>query len=134
MENASLSFDKRKHPRIRVHVPVKYKVINQSEEALALLEQKKGPLAGNSLDVSPEGLCLVTDHTLAKGDILKIEVNLPGEGQALRAFSEVMWSRTQEPGVFSAGIFFMALREEDAEKIKRFVETTLNGEEAPEEA
>jgi Tfp pilus assembly protein PilZ len=129
MENASLSFDKRKHPRIKIQVPVKYKVINQSEEALALLEQKRGPLAGNSMDVSPEGLCLVTDHELAKGDILKIEVSLPGESHVLRAFSEVMWSSQQEPGDFTAGIFFMALREEDAEKIKRFVEQSLSGEE-----
>jgi Tfp pilus assembly protein PilZ len=124
MENASLSFDKRKHPRIKVTIPVKYKVINQTEEALALLEQKRGSLSGSSLDVSAEGLCLVTPHELSRGDILKIEVSLPGEGQALRAFSEVVWTGAQN----SAGIFFMALREEDAEKIKRFVETTLTGD------
>jgi Tfp pilus assembly protein PilZ len=127
MENASLSFDKRKHPRIKVSIPVKYKVITQTEEAMALLEQKRGPLAGSSVDVSAEGLCLVTPHELSKGDILKIEVNLPGEGQALRAFSEVVWTNPQDPSAHSAGIFFMALREEDAEKIKRFVESTLTG-------
>jgi c-di-GMP-binding flagellar brake protein YcgR len=128
MENASLSFDKRKHPRIKLNVPVKYKVINQTEEAMALLEQKRGPLAGKSMDVSAEGLCLLTEHELTPGDILKIEVNLPSEGQALRAFSEVVWSAQQEPGTHTAGIFFMALREEDADKIKKFVEVALASE------
>ncbi|NTV51688.1 MAG: PilZ domain-containing protein [Candidatus Firestonebacteria bacterium] len=125
MENASLSFDKRKHPRIKVNIPVKYKVINQTEEAMALLEHKRSPMDASSVDVSAEGLCLLTPHELSRGDILKIEVNLPSESQALRAFSEVVWTTPQEQGSHAAGIFFMALREEDADKIKRFVETTL---------
>ncbi len=130
MERASLSFDKRKHPRIAVEIPVKYKIINQTEAALALLEQKKAVQTGNSQNVSVEGLFLVGGHRLAQGDILKIEVPLPDEGAPVRAFAEVIWSRDEglPPGRHGAGIFFMALRDEDAVKMRKFVDRELSQE------
>ncbi len=130
MENAQLSFDKRRHPRIRISIPVKYKVINQSEEVLALLEQKRVTRSGDSKDVSAEGLFLISEQRLGKGDILKIEVLLPEETQPVKAFSEVVWiSDSGLPlGRHGSGIFFMALRDEDSEKIKHFVEKALAGE------
>jgi len=127
MEEASLSFDKRKHPRIKVTIPVQYKVINETEEAMAALEEKKTMVAGNSKDVSAEGLFLVSDRLLEKGDILKIEVVLPDEAKPVRAFSEVMW--VSDHGLpekkHGAGIYFMALRDEDADRIGRFIAKVL---------
>jgi hypothetical protein len=130
MENASLSFDKRRHPRIKIQIPVKFQVINRSEEVMALLEQKRIPRAGDSKDVSAEGLFLISEQHLAKGDILKIEVVLPEESHPVRAFSEVVWTSDEGMpfGQHGSGIFFMALRDEDSEKIQRFVSKTLEGE------
>jgi Tfp pilus assembly protein PilZ len=130
MENASLSFDKRKHPRIQVIIPVQYKVINQTDEAVTALEQKKVQMVGRSKDFSAQGLFLVSDRVLEKGDILKVEVVLPNEHKPMRTFSEVVWLSDEglPEGKHGAGICFMALRDEDADKIGRFVAGTLKEE------
>lgn len=127
MEEASLSFDKRKHPRIKVTIPVQYKVINETDEAVLAMEERKSVLKGNSKDVSAEGLFLVSDRILEKGDILKIEVVLPDEAKPVRAFSEVIWVSDHglTEGKHGAGIYFMALRDEDADSIGRFIAQTL---------
>lgn len=127
MEEASLSFDKRKHPRIKVIIPVEFKVINETDEAMIALEEKKVLLSGRSKDVSAEGLFLISDRFLEKGDILKLEVNLPDEPKPVRAFSEVIWVSDHglPEGRHGAGIYFMALRDEDADAIGRFVASTL---------
>jgi PilZ domain len=127
MVEASLSFDKRKHPRINVTIPIQYSVINDTEEALAVMEEKKSILVGNSKDVSAEGMFLVSERLLEKGDILKIEVTLPDEHKPIRAFSEVIWVSDQDLGEnkHGAGIFFMALRDEDADKVGRFIADML---------
>ncbi|MEW6516976.1 MAG: PilZ domain-containing protein [candidate division FCPU426 bacterium] len=123
MEEASLSFDKRKHPRIKVTIPVQFKVINETDEAMMALEEKRSLLKGDSKDVSAEGLFLVCDRILEKGDILKIEVVLPEESKPVRAFSEVIWVSDHglSEGKHGAGIYFMALRDEDADAIGRFI-------------
>lgn len=127
MEKASLSFDKRKHPRINVTIPVQFKVINETDEAMIALEEKKILLSGRSKDVSAEGLFLISDRFLEKGDILKLEVILPEEPKPVRAFSEVIWVSDHglPEGKHGAGIYFMALRDEDADSIGRFVANTL---------
>lgn len=127
MEKASLSFDKRKHPRIKVTIPVQFKVINETDEALVALEEKKILLSGRSKDISAEGLFLISDRFLEKGDILKLEVDLPDEHKPVRAFSEVIWVSDHglSEGKHGAGIYFMALRDEDADSIGRFVANTL---------
>lgn len=130
MENASLSFDKRKYPRVKIEIPVKYKVINQTAEALAVMEQKKTSLTAKSRDLSEKGLYLVSDSRLDKGDILKLEVFLPEEKHPVRAFSEVVWTANSalQGNRHGAGIYFMALRDEDAERMKKFVDAILSGE------
>ncbi|MCD4813839.1 PilZ domain-containing protein [bacterium] len=127
MEKASLSFDKRKHPRIKVTIPIQYKVINETEEAASILEEKKMSLAGDSKNVSAEGLFLVSERLLEKGDILKIEVVLPTAAKPVRAFSEVIWvsDHSVPDGVHGAGIYFMALRDEDADVIGQFIADSL---------
>ena len=127
MEKAALSFDKRRHPRVQVELPVKYKLINQSEEALQLQQHRRSHRQGASRDVSVEGLCLMTEQTLEKGDILKIEVQLPEEPHPVRAFSEVVWTAESESGEpkHVSGIYFMALRDEDAERMQGYVRRVL---------
>jgi len=130
MENASLSFDKRKHPRVKIQIPVKYKLVNQSQEALAFLQQMKTIQSGDSRDLSEEGLFMIGDRRLAQGDILKVEVFLPVENLPIRAFCEVAWSSEEDlpSGRHGAGLYFMALRDEDQARMRRFVDETLAAE------
>lgn len=126
LEKGALSFDKRKHPRIKVQVPVEYKVVNQSE-VTQLLDQRKLIKTGGSKDVSAEGLFLVSEHVLTKGDIIRLDVHLPGEPKAVRAFSEVVWCSDAglPAGQHGSGISFMALRDEDQERMQRFIAEAL---------
>ncbi|MBN1595061.1 PilZ domain-containing protein [candidate division FCPU426 bacterium] len=131
MEEASLSFDKRKHPRISLTIPVQFKVISDTEEAMAVMAERKTMEAGKSKNVSAEGLFLLCDRPLEKGDILKIEVTLPHDHKPIRAFSEVVWISEQSvaENKYGAGICFMALRDEDAERIGQFVAGLLKQKE-----
>ena len=68
MQAAALSFDKRVHPRVLLQVPVRYKLINQSEEALAMLEQRKVVIElGWSCDYARvfEGVVELDEHGIA---------------------------------------------------------------------
>jgi Tfp pilus assembly protein PilZ len=129
LEKGALSFDKRKHPRLKVQVPVEFKVVNQSE-VTHLLDQKKLIKSGDSKDVSAEGLFLVSEHPLVKGDIVRLDVHLPGEPRAVRAFSEVVWCSDADlpDGRHGSGISFMALKDEDQERMRRFIAQSLAGE------
>ncbi len=126
MEKGALSFDKRKHPRLKVQVPVEFKVVNQSE-VTQLLEQRKLIKSGDSKDLSAAGLFLVSEHALAKGDIVRLDVHLPNEPRPVRAFSEVVWCSDEglSAGKHGSGIFFMALKDEDRERMGRFIGEAL---------
>ncbi len=127
MESGSLSVEKRKHPRIRVTLPVEFKVINESDEAYLTLDKERQQLAGDSKNISSEGLFLVSERYLEKGDILKIEMTLPDEDKRVSAFAEIVWVSDHGlvEGQHGAGLFFMALRDEDADRIGRLVANML---------
>ncbi len=127
MESGSLSFEKRKHPRIRITLPVEFKVINENDAAYQTLEIEFHQQEGNSKNISSEGLFLVSDRYLEKGDILKIEMTLPDDEKQVRAFAEIVWVSDHglAEGKHGAGLFFMALRDEDADRIGRLVANML---------
>ncbi len=125
MVKGSLSLDKRKHPRVQVSIPIQFKVINEKEaEALA---ENEIMVDAKSRDLSAEGLFIVSDRQLHCGDILKVEVLLPAAQKPVRTFAEVIWisQKSQSPGQYGAGIYFMALKDEDSAKIRQFVADAL---------
>lgn len=123
MATGSLFVEKRKHPRIKLSLSVHYKVVNEIDESYKMLEQKRSAKRGNSENISSEGLCLVCDKQLDRGDILKIEMKLPGNETNIKAFAEVVWVSDEgvPEGSHGAGLFFMALRDEDADSIGRLI-------------
>lgn len=127
MEKASLTFDKRRHPRLKIAIPVRYKVINQNEEVQALLEHKRVTQEGSSRDISADGLFMVGEQRLTMGDIIKIEVHLPESEIPIHAFSEVVWSADSglPPGRHGSGLYFMALRDEDQQRMRQYVDRVL---------
>jgi hypothetical protein len=127
METGDLFFEKRKHPRIQVSLAIEYKVVNETDEYYATLEKKRSIHNGDSKDISSEGLFLMSDKCLEKGDILKIEMMLPDEDKPVRAFAEIIWlsDHSVPEGRHGAGIYFMALRDEDADRIGRLVANML---------
>ncbi len=116
--------DKRRHKRVEVEVPVKYKVINR-KVVKELVDAKQLFDDGKSINISMSGISLTTRLALNKGDYLKMEMSLPRSQRLTRALAEVMWV-TQDPGAegHRAGIrFLIILNEADEHSIKRFVQT-----------
>ena len=127
MDSGSLSFEKRKYPRIKVTLPVEYKVVNESDDSYVAIEKRKAAHSGDSKNVSAEGLFLVCDKLLEKGDIVKLEMSLPDEEKPIRAFAEIIWvsDKGVPQGKYGAGLYFMALRDEDADRIGRLIASMI---------
>ena len=87
-----------------------------------------------SKDLSQGGLALVEMAHLENGDLLKVEIELPGRDKPIKAYSEVMWIKP--PGAAEAdpleiaGIKFMGLREEDEEYLEKIIAAALEESEA----
>ncbi len=113
---------KRRHPRIALQVPVKYKVINR-KLLREIVDQRPFQDDGKTINISLSGVSLITSAALTKGDFLKLELGLPGSEKVTRALAEVMWSEPDAPGgPFSAGIrFLIILNEADEHSVKRFI-------------
>lgn len=127
METGDIFIEKRKHPRIKLKLPIEYKVVNETDESYRTFQQQRAMHNGSSKDISSEGLFMITDKQVEKGDILKVEMKLPEEDKAVRAFAEIIWLADENVpvGKHGAGIYFMALRDEDADRIGRLVATML---------
>lgn len=128
MQDAKLSIsneghEKRRHPRVDVDVPVKYKVINR-KVMREIVDPKTLLDDGHSVNISLSGLSLTTGTPLTKGDFVKLELVLPETGRMTRALAEVMWSGPDgATGHFLSGIrFLIILNEADEHSVKRFVQ------------
>lgn len=87
----------------------------------ATIETREGLFAGNTLDISEGGLCLVvaSPEPLSRGRAT-VEIALPGAPRPVVAEAEVVWS-AGEPGAYRAGLRFATVPEPDRERIRSFV-------------
>ncbi len=89
--------DKRKYPRYNTDVEVFFqiaydfrtKVNYQVVEQEKTLSRKYSALSRN---ISAEGICFVSEKKLEKGDVLSMEIQLPGEKAVIPMTGEVRWS------------------------------------------
>ena len=61
-------------------------------------------------DISRNGLCLVTDIYLKKGEVLKVLITPDELNTTATVFAEVIWSRFSD-GQFTTGLNFIAERD-----------------------
>ena len=127
MQNAQLSFEKRRHPRVDVTVPVKFKVINRASERERILAEARGQ--GDTTNVSSGGVALRTTEGLKKNDLIKLEIELPGRGTVIRAFAEAVWIVPDKDGkTVEAGLQFLAVKNDDEDLLGVFVLNLLKGQ------
>jgi hypothetical protein len=108
--------EKRRYPRVGTSVKVRYRVLKPSEMSFTDDEAV-------SRDMGVGGLALALGQLgrLGKDDMVKLEI-LEGEAKGLRAYAEVAWSRDEK-----AGLRFMGILEDDIERLRHLVETSLQG-------
>jgi hypothetical protein len=130
MDDAQLTVEKRRFPRLSVSLHVRFKVINNTPEAEELAKGREAQ-PSKSTNVSKGGVALSTEYRLAKGDLVKVELVLPGSIKPVKAFAEVKWCAAakegDKDGAFRAGILFMALRREDEERLDTFLGQLAGG-------
>ena len=119
MPEANLFVEKRAYPRIPVKLPVKYRLVDDMAGAQSILEMRKTETNTNTHDISLGGMYIVSDQKLVVGNILHLDITLPGKTKRLAAFGEVVWSKDS-----GAGLRFMMIKNEDLETLKLFMEET----------
>ena len=123
MEKGALAVEKRRHPRVDLEVTVRFRRLAQDEKEEAVTQFQQA----QTKDVSQSGIALVQTQHLDSGDLIKLEIDLPGRDKPVKAYSEVMWIRPPgaEEKVEIAGIQFMGLKPEDEAYLAGLVEQAL---------
>ena len=115
MERGTLSIEKRKFPRIPLEASVRFRRLSTDQERSEVANFAEA----KTRDLSQGGIALVEASHLTRGDLLKIEIEVPQRKDPIKAFSEVMWIKPpdadQDATLEIAGIKFMGLRPEDEE-------------------
>lgn len=94
--------EKRKNQRSQFLQSIALQRINQPAEDQVLLEH-----VSRGIDISPQGLGLITRLALREGEIVKIKVQSKAEGVFLPIFSRVVWTKKDKNG-FRVGFRFLS--------------------------
>jgi hypothetical protein len=111
--------EKRKENRVCLSLPAQFMVFDLEKLPE---EVKDGKLEGKALiqDVSLGGLQVLSAVVLKEGDIMELEMEIPGKGK-MRSVAKVAWSREVPPGgSWQCGIHFIPVYEEDLAVLKEF--------------
>ncbi len=93
---SSSGSERRKHSRfdteLKIYFKVSYDLNTRVEYQVVDEKMDESKHCALSKNVSAEGLRFTSSEKLVKGDILYLEVFLPGEGSAINMEGLVMWS------------------------------------------
>ncbi len=101
--------ERREKPRIQERCRVAFRLIREGEA-----DTKKH--AGETLNLSESGLCLVAPVQLEADANIALELSLSGHAQPVLAMGRVIWCNPEGPG-YRVGISFDWLRDEDREAL-----------------
>jgi hypothetical protein len=116
MPDAKMYLEKRVHPRVSAHVPVKFRLIEDSKEIETVFNRQHKDKTSRTMDLSLGGLYLVADVAVNVGSILRLDMVIPGQTAPIAAFAEVVWSNSE-----GLGLHFLAMKEEDIEALKTYL-------------
>jgi len=111
--------EKRKENRVLLSLPVQFKIYHL--ECL-LDEVKEDHLEHKAQiqDLSVGGLQVLSAIRLNEGDVMELEMEIPGKGNA-RSVAKVVWSHEVPPGgSWQCGIHFIPVYEKDLTHLKEF--------------
>ncbi len=106
--------ERRKGARIDLSIKVRYKVLERS-----WVEDKT-----LSRNITSEGIQLAVSEKLVKGNMLELEIYLPGEAKPISATGAVVWVREAPEdwrSDFDAGVRIIKMAPSDKDKILRYI-------------
>ena len=107
--------EKRKHKRLRVRVPVRYRALKSGAgvEGAATL----------SRNISQGGIRFKAAEFISIATRLMLEMDLPVVSGSIRAISKIAWIRKTPAGDdFEVGSHFLEMSKKDKELVSEFVE------------
>ncbi len=110
MAEGTLYIEKRKHKRVEREVTVLYKLVPKDNMTAAMR------LEGKTKDLSSGGIRIEGEPLGVAEDVLRLEFDL--DGSIIITFAEIKWIREVD-GKKQFGIEFLALKNEDKEKIEK---------------
>ncbi len=117
MPEAFLLKEKRVHPRITVKIPLVFEVIDDQEEIDSLHNRKKKEVHHPTLNVSLGGMFIMAGQPLKDGNILNLEILIPGSLKKLNLTAEVVWSNEM-----GGGIQFLTIDKGDMKSLKAYLD------------
>ncbi len=117
MGDAQVFREKRVYPRVEVSLRIKYKLIDDPKELSNILKDSKKNMEAQTMDISLDGMYLVSDQPLKKGNLIRLDIPLGDNGATLATFAEVMWATGPK-----SGLHFLSMKEEDTETLKTFLD------------
>lgn len=109
--------DRRKHPRIRVDRPLKVSDLD------------RGAPLGCLVDISIDGLMLISPEPIAVNRVLQLRLELPpefGASQMALFGAESLWREvSNDPGKYWVGFQIIDISPEHVEKIRRLIDECL---------
>jgi len=117
MPDAKMFLDRRKHQRVQTSIPVRYRIVDDQKEIASLMERRRRDQQSTTIDLSEGGAYIATSELVGAGNLIRLEVKLPGALAPLSAFAEVVWAN--ESG---CGLRYLAMKDDDAKKMREFIE------------
>jgi hypothetical protein len=116
MNEAKISAEKRKSPRVKTSIPIRYRVQRDGTEAVG---------AGSvTCDVSTGGLRFMANEFFSTACRLILELDIPTMEKPIKAVSKVAWIEKAKPGAdyeYEVGNQFMEINAKDKELIAKYV-------------
>ena len=113
--------EKRKYERVNVNIPVKYKRLNDPENAI-----KSGSLTWN---LSEGGVGLKTKEFISKACRVVMEISLDAVQKPVKVISKVAWIKKLPSGDdFSIGNQFLEISRSDKKALSDYITSSTNQE------
>ena len=116
-----MKLEQRKSNRLLFSIPIQYKVF-QMENLEKDVQEKALKFKADIEDMSQGGIQVVSEVAFKNGDILELELKVPGNG-LVRTVAKVVWTKEdaeKEKEGHRSGIQFIPVYEEDLQKLKSY--------------
>ncbi|HVZ81415.1 MAG TPA: PilZ domain-containing protein [bacterium] len=120
MPEGYLYKERRISPRTKVEIPIQFGLLEDPQAVQAIRDQHKKARGEKAIDLSLGGLQVLAAQPLRSGDMLEMEISLPGLPMALPATAEVVWADGN-----TGGLHFLRMDGEDVRVLKAFLNKAM---------
>ena len=121
MTDAQIYVEKRKFKRIDKKITVTYKIVSMPAE-VAKIKTAAEKNETETANISVGGIQLIDDRALTPEQIVRLEIKLEKNPNAIVTFAEVKWSAKDDNiKRYRTGIEFLVLKEEDKAAIEEII-------------